>query len=103
LTCKPIALAKHLAALLLPSPEYAPRRLLVPFAGSGSEAIGAMLAGWEEVVCVELIQDYCAISEARLAWWADWLAYTGVDDPKELLRLSNNDKVRKEKEAARLV
>jgi hypothetical protein len=102
-TCKPIALAKHLATLLLPPPEYAPRRLLVPFAGSGSEAIGAMLAGWEEIVCIELIQDYCDIAEARLAWWADWLAYTGVDDPKELLRLSNNDKVRKEKEAARLV
>jgi transcriptional regulator with XRE-family HTH domain len=102
-TCKPISLAKHLASLLLPPPEYAPRRLLIPFAGSGSEAIGAMLAGWEEIVCIELIQDYCDIAEARLAWWADWLAYTGVDDPKELLRLSNNGRVRREKEAERLV
>lgn len=102
-TCKPIALAKHLATLLLPPPEYAPRRVLVPFAGSGSEAIGAMLAGWEEIVCVELIQDYCDIAEARLAWWADWMDYTGVDDVKELLRLSNNGKVRREKDAERLV
>jgi len=40
---------------------------------------------------------------AILAWWADWLAYTGVDDVKELLRLSNNGKVRREKDAERLV
>ena len=44
-TVKPIALAQWLATLLLPPEEYAPRRLLIPFAGSGSEGIGAGLAG----------------------------------------------------------
>ena len=68
-TVKPIALCKWLATLLLPPPEYAPRRLLVPFAGSGSEGIGAGLAGWEEMVLIELEQEYCNIAEARLEYW----------------------------------
>ena len=53
-TCKPIALARHLATLLLPPARYAPRRLFVPFAGVASECIGAMQAGWEHVDGVEL-------------------------------------------------
>lgn len=69
-TVKPIALCRWLATLLLPPPEYAPRRILVPFAGSGSEMIAAMLAGWEEIVGVELKQEYVDIAEARLAHWA---------------------------------
>lgn len=69
-TVKPLALARHLATLLLPPDAYAPRRLFVPFAGSGSEAIGAMLAGWDEVVGVELSDEYADIARARLAWWA---------------------------------
>lgn len=68
-TVKPIALAKHLATLLLPPPEYAPRRILVPFAGSGSEMIGAMLAGWEEVVGIEQDAEYCELARARIAHW----------------------------------
>jgi hypothetical protein len=69
-TVKPIALARHLATLLLPPPEYAPRRILVPFAGSGSEMIGAMLAGWEEVVGIEQDAEYCELARARIAHWA---------------------------------
>jgi len=68
-TVKPLALAQHLATLLLPPDAYAPRRLFVPFAGSGSECIGAMLAGWDEVVGVELSDEYADIARARLAWW----------------------------------
>lgn len=68
-TVKPIALCRWLATLLLPPKEYAPRRILVPFAGSGSEAIGARLAGWDEIVLVEMDADYCEIAEARLAHW----------------------------------
>lgn len=68
-TIKPIALARHLATLLLPPDMYAPRRLLIPFAGAGSEMIGAMLAGWEEIVGVELEADHIRIAEARLAYW----------------------------------
>ena len=35
-TLKPIALTRWLATLLLPPAEYAPRRILVPFAGSAA-------------------------------------------------------------------
>ena len=40
-------------------------RLLVPFAGSGSEMIGALRAGWDEVVGVELV--YADLARERLA------------------------------------
>jgi hypothetical protein len=68
-TVKPLALLQWLATLLLPPPDYAPRRLLVPFAGSGSECIAAQLSGWEEVLGIEASPEYCAIAQARLAWW----------------------------------
>ena len=68
-TLKPIALVRWLATLLLPPAEYAPRRILVPFAGSGSEMVGCGLAGWDEIVGVEMMQEYCDIAEARLAHW----------------------------------
>jgi hypothetical protein len=68
-TVKPVALAEWLATLLLPPAQYGPRRLLVPFAGSGSEALGAMMAGWERVTLIEQSLDYCALTANRLAWW----------------------------------
>lgn len=68
-TIKPISLARYLATLLLPPPEYGPRRLLIPFSGAGSEVIGADLAGWEEVTGIELGADHVAIAEARRAYW----------------------------------
>ena len=68
-TLKPLALCKYLANLLLPPAEYAPRRILVPFAGTGSEMIGAGLAGWEEVVGIEMETEYCDLAEKRLAHW----------------------------------
>lgn len=67
-TVKPIALTQYLATLLLPPPGYQ-RRILIPFAGVGSEMIGAMFAGWEEVVGVELDKEYVAVAEARLKYW----------------------------------
>jgi len=70
-TLKPILLAKYLASLLLPPPEYAPRRILVPFAGTGSEMIGAALAGWEEVVGVELLDKNCDIARQRIKHWLE--------------------------------
>jgi len=68
-TVKPLSLLIWLAKLLLPPPEYAPRRILVPFSGSGSETIGAFQAGWEEIVAIELYRDYCDIAESRAAFW----------------------------------
>ena len=69
-TIKPIDLTRWLATLLLPPPEYAPRRILVPFAGSGSEMIGAHLAGWEEIIGIEREREYVEIAKARLAYWS---------------------------------
>jgi hypothetical protein len=67
---KPIELNKYLATLILPPPRgEEPRRLLVPFSGSGSEMIGALLAGWEEVVGIEKEPQYVSIAEARIKHW----------------------------------
>lgn len=68
-TIKPISLTRYLATLLLPPPAYGPRRLLIPFAGAGSEVIGADLAGWEDVTGIELEADHVAIANARRAYW----------------------------------
>lgn len=70
-TLKPINLAKYLATLLLPPIEYAPRRIFIPFSGSGSEMIGAGLAGWEHIVGVEFDTEnnYVEIAEKRLDYW----------------------------------
>lgn len=68
---KSIAFCRLVATLLLPPATYAPRRILVPYAGSGSEMIGCLLAGWEEVVGVERSAEYVAIAEARLRYWQE--------------------------------
>ena len=65
-TVKPLALAAWLATLLLPPARDHPRRLIVPFSGSGSELIGARLAGWDEVVGIELDPAYADLARARL-------------------------------------
>ena len=70
-TVKPIDLTRWLATLLLPPDEYAPRRILVPFSGSGSEMIGAQLAGWEEIVGIEMNEEYVEIAKARLKHWGN--------------------------------
>jgi len=62
-TVKPIALDTWLAKLILPEDNG---RLLVPFSGSGSEMIGGLQAGWDEVVGVEISNDFVAVAEARL-------------------------------------
>jgi site-specific DNA-methyltransferase (adenine-specific) len=66
-TVKPIALAEYISKMLLPPAMYAPRRILVPFSGSGSEMIGALKAGWDEIVGIERDEDSVSISLARLA------------------------------------
>jgi len=80
-TVKPLALTEYLARLILPPDEYAPRRILVPFSGSGSEMIGAYMAGWEDITGVELAEEYVKISQARLKYW------TNIPAQKALFRL----------------
>ncbi len=71
-TMKPIALAKYLATLLLPPDEYAPRRILVPFSGVGSELIGCALAGWEQIVGIEFDTEngYVDMAHKRMEYWS---------------------------------
>jgi hypothetical protein len=64
---KPVDLTTWLAKLLLPPEHVTPRRLLVPFSGSGSEVMGALRAGWDEVTGIERDSQYAALSELRVA------------------------------------
>jgi hypothetical protein len=78
-TLKPISLAAYLAKLILPPPrDGQPRRLLVPFAGAGSEIIGALRAGWEEVVGIELEPEHVEWAEARVRGDAPLLNHVEV-------------------------
>jgi site-specific DNA-methyltransferase (adenine-specific) len=70
-TLKPLALTSYLGKLLLPPPreDGQPRRLLVPFSGSGSEMIGALQAGWDEVWGIEIDPAYVEIAHVRIQHW----------------------------------
>ena len=66
-TVKPVKLCEYLARLILPPRGKEPRRLLVPYAGSGSEMLGALMAGWDFVLGIEIDPKYVAIARRRLA------------------------------------
>jgi DNA modification methylase len=75
-TLKPIALARWLATLLLPPVLDRPRRILIPYSGAGSEMIGAIRAGWDEVVGIQRTSSedeahYVVIARARIARWTE--------------------------------
>lgn len=64
---KPIGLTRWLARLKLPPARASePRKLLVPYAGSGSEMIGGLLAGWEHVEGIEREDEFLPILRARV-------------------------------------
>lgn len=86
---KPISLNKHLSGLLLPPDLYSPRRILVPFSGAGSEMIGALLAGWEEIVGVEFIDKYCEIAQNRLDFWNKY-CQNGITNPEFIINAGKN-------------
>jgi hypothetical protein len=44
------------------------------------------LAGWDEIVLVEMEQEYCDIAAARLAWWEAQAAGMMFNDVKAILR-----------------
>jgi site-specific DNA-methyltransferase (adenine-specific) len=62
---KPLQLTKWLATLIKPEGENG--RLLVPFSGSGSEMIGGLQAGWNEVTGIEMTPEFVPIAHARLS------------------------------------
>ncbi len=66
-TVKPSKLTEYLAKLILPPTRDTPRRLLVPYSGSGSEMLGAIRGGWDHVEGIEGNEPYIAIATQRLA------------------------------------
>lgn len=101
-TLKPLSLLIWLCKLLAPPPEYAPRRLLVPFSGSGSEMCATVISGcWEEIVGIELESDYVDINRARLRFWQGWSERSGETDPKTILGLARKEE-RREKQTDQL-
>lgn len=64
-TVKPVRLCQYLATLILPPAGF--RKLLVPYCGSGSEMIGALLAGWDYVIGIEKDAEYVKVARRRLA------------------------------------
>ena len=79
-TLKPLKLTEYLAKMLLPPPHVdgSPRKLLIPFSGSGSEMIGGILAGWDDITGVELMPEYRKIATHRLKYWSE-LGQAGFD------------------------
>ena len=72
-TVKPIQLTTLLAGLIKPPVDDA--RILVPFSGSGSEMIGAWLAGWRHITGIEMTPEYIPVAKARLQWWQRFDSY----------------------------
>jgi len=85
-TVKPLSLTKYLATLLLPPEMYGDeRRLFVPFSGVNSEVIGGLLAGWPNVVGVELVEKHVEYAIARTNWWLQASRVAMSTEPKEIL------------------
>jgi hypothetical protein len=68
-TLKPVDLCRYFARMLLPPPraDGKPRRILVPYAGSGSEMCGCLMAGWDEVVGIELDPKHAEKARLRIS------------------------------------
>ncbi|QDV69007.1 Modification methylase HindIII [Rosistilla carotiformis] len=65
-TVKPTDLCESLARLILPPERPTPRRLLVPYSGSGSEMVGAMAAGWDQLTGIEMDDKWVKTAQRRL-------------------------------------
>jgi site-specific DNA-methyltransferase (adenine-specific) len=76
-TLKPITLTERIAKLI--KPPVADARILIPFSGSGSEMIGAHLAGWKDITGIEMTGEYIPIAQERLAWWTRFENYAEAE------------------------
>lgn len=65
-TMKPLKLCEYLARLILPPERGDPRRLVVPFCGVGSEMIGALNAGWDEVTGIDNDERWVDVARRRI-------------------------------------
>jgi len=66
-TIKPVSLTERLALLLRP-PLDVSSKLLVPYAGSGSEVIGAHFARWHSITAVEKSHEYLELFRQRVSF-----------------------------------
>ena len=65
-TLKPISLNERILKLFKTPNE---QKICYPFAGSGSEIIGGIKAGFENWVACEINADYVEIAKARIEYW----------------------------------
>jgi DNA modification methylase len=65
-TVKPISLNEKILRLFK-TPNQ--QKILIPFAGSGSEVIGAYKAGFEDIQGCEINEEYVKIAEARIKYY----------------------------------
>ena len=84
-TVKPMGLTTWLAALLLP-PEQFKGRLLNPFSGSGTEAIGGVLAGWDEVVGIEQDGSFAELANERMKGWQGFVQEHGARAVRQAIK-----------------
>lgn len=75
-TLKPIKLNKNILSLFKTPNE---QQIVYPFAGSGSEVIGGIKAGFTNYIGCEINQEYIDIANARIEFWKD---FEGVKPPK---------------------
>ncbi len=67
-TLKPISLNRRILKLFkTPNPQA----IFYPFAGSGSEIIGGIKAGFKEWTACEINPEYIEIAEARIKYWSE--------------------------------
>ena len=67
-TLKPIKLIERILRLFkTPNPQ----KIYFPFAGSGSEIIGGIKAGFTDWEATEINEDYIKIAEARIKHWTE--------------------------------
>jgi DNA modification methylase len=64
-TVKPLTLTRFLAQLIVPPPTFQ-STLLVPFAGTGSEMIGGITAGFYNVYGIEIEEQYVEVARQRI-------------------------------------
>ena len=70
-TLKPIEANEGLAKMILPPNDKKSRKILIPFSGTGSEMIGALAAGWDEIEGIEIEKNFAEIAQKRILSWRE--------------------------------
>lgn len=96
---KSLELTRYLAKLIRQPGEA---RLIVPFSGSGSEAIGAILGGWEHVVAIEGSSQMVEVSRRREIFWRAIMESGAEGSIKELLGEHGPPPAPKSRDAAQM-